>query len=129
MPSSRPSSTELREQLAETTEKLDELLLRTPGIPWEGAPIGPDEAANAPIRTVGAPPEFDFTPLDHVELAEKRGWAEFARARKVAGERAYALISATCCCWSGRCTRTVWSCWPARTSRPSACPRWPPRPR
>jgi seryl-tRNA synthetase len=26
-----------------------------------------------------------------VELAEKRGWAEFARARKVAGERAYAL--------------------------------------
>jgi seryl-tRNA synthetase len=26
-----------------------------------------------------------------VELAERRGWAEFARARKVAGERAYAL--------------------------------------
>jgi seryl-tRNA synthetase len=29
--------------------------------------------------------------MDHVELLEKRGWAEFARARKVAGERAYAL--------------------------------------
>jgi seryl-tRNA synthetase len=81
----------LREQLAETTEKLNALLLLTPTIPWEGAPVGPDESANVVIRTVGTPPEFGFTPLDHVELLEKRGWADFARARKVAGERAYAL--------------------------------------
>jgi seryl-tRNA synthetase len=82
---------ELREQLAETTEKLNGLLLLTPTIPWEGAPVGPDESANVVIRTVGTPPEFDFKPLDHVELLEKRGWADFTRARKVAGERAYAL--------------------------------------
>jgi seryl-tRNA synthetase len=85
--------TELREQLAEATEKLNGLLLLTPTIPWPGAPVGPDESANVVIRTVGTPPEFDFTPLDHVELLEKRGWADFARARKVAGERAYALMS------------------------------------
>src|SRR6266566_4026143 len=36
----------LREQLAETTEKLHGLLLLTPTIPWEGAPVGPDESAN-----------------------------------------------------------------------------------
>jgi seryl-tRNA synthetase len=83
----------LREQLAETTEKLDRLLLLTPTIPWEGAPVGPDESANVVIRTVGTPPEFGFKPLDHVELLEKRGWADFTRARKVAGERAYALTS------------------------------------
>ena len=82
---------ELREQLAETTEKLNGLMLLTPTIPWEGAPVGPDESANVVIRTVGTPPEFDFKPLDHVELLEKRGWADFTRARKVAGERAYAL--------------------------------------
>src|SRR6266516_3007306 len=81
----------LREQLAETNEKLNALLLLTPTIPWEGAPVGPDESANVVIRTVGTPPEFDFKPLDHVELLEKRGWADFTRARKVAGERAYAL--------------------------------------
>jgi len=81
----------LREQLAEKTEQLNALLLLTPTIPWKGAPVGPDESANVVIRTVGTPPEFDFTPLDHVELLEKRGWADFARARKVAGERAYAL--------------------------------------
>src|SRR5580700_892522 len=84
---------ELREQLAETTEKLQGLLLLTPTIPWEGAPVGPDDSANTILRTVGAPPEFGFTPLDHVELLEQRGWADFARARKVSGERAYALTA------------------------------------
>jgi seryl-tRNA synthetase len=81
---------QLREELSEASAQLQELLLRTPTIPWEGAPVG-DESANATIRSWGEPPTFDFTPLDHVELLEKRGWAEFARARKVAGERAYAL--------------------------------------
>ena len=81
----------LRDQLAETTEKLQALLLLTPMIPWAGAPVGPDESANVVIRTHGTPPEFDFQPLDHVELLEKRGWADFTRARKVSGERAYAL--------------------------------------
>src|SRR5713101_8508641 len=83
----------LREQLAETTEKLQALMLLTPMIPWDGAPVGPDESANVVIRSVGTPPEFGFRPLDHVELLEKRGWADFTRARKVAGERAYALKS------------------------------------
>ena len=83
----------LREQLAETSETLNALMLLTPTIPWPGAPVGPDESANVVIRTIGTPPEFGFRPLDHVELLEKRGWADFARARKVAGERAYALIS------------------------------------
>jgi len=83
----------LRDQLAETNEKLQELLLLTPTIPWAGAPVGPDESANVTIRTYRTPPEFDFQPLDHVELLERRGWADFARARKVAGERAYTLMS------------------------------------
>src|SRR6202000_912131 len=76
--------------LSEASAQLQELLLRTPTIPWEGAPVG-DESANTTIRSWGERPEFDFTPLAHVELLEKRDWAEFARARKVAGERAYAL--------------------------------------
>jgi len=83
----------LRDQLAETNEKLQELLLLTPTIPWAGAPVGPDESANVTIRTWGTPPQFGFKPLDHVDLLEQRGWADFARARKVAGERAYTLMS------------------------------------
>jgi seryl-tRNA synthetase len=83
----------LREQLTVTDERLQGLLLLTPTIPWPGAPVGPDESANVVIRSVGTPPEFTFPPLDHVELLEKRGWADFARARKVSGERAYALTA------------------------------------
>jgi seryl-tRNA synthetase len=82
---------QLREQLADARARLQQLMLQTPTIPWEGAPVGADESANVAIRTWGAPPEFDFEPLDHVALVEKRGWGEFARARNVAGERAYAL--------------------------------------
>src|SRR6204780_1160893 len=83
----------LREQMAETNEKLNALMLLTPTIPWPGAPGGPDESANVTIRSVGSPPEFAFKPLDHVELLERRGWADFSRARKVSGERAYALTA------------------------------------
>jgi seryl-tRNA synthetase len=82
---------QIREDLEKGGARLNELLLITPNIPWSGAPVGLDESANVVIKEWGRAPEFDFKPLDHVELAEKRGWAEFARARKVAGERAYAL--------------------------------------
>ncbi len=81
----------VRAELAAVNEQLQSLLLLTPMIPWEGAPVGPDESANVTIRTWGERPVFDFEPLDHVELLENRGWAEFSRARKVSGERAYAL--------------------------------------
>src|SRR6201982_906716 len=83
---------EVREELAEVNEKLQARMLMTPTIPWEGSPVGPDDTANVTIRTWGSRPPFDSEPKDHVELLENRGWAEFARARKVAGERAYALV-------------------------------------
>ncbi|WNI18004.1 serine--tRNA ligase [Actinacidiphila sp. ITFR-21] len=82
---------ELRAELSRAGAELRELLLLTPGIPWEGAPVGDDESANVVIRSWGKPPAFDFAVLDHVEIAERRGWAEFARARQVSGERAYTL--------------------------------------
>jgi seryl-tRNA synthetase len=80
----------VRDQLAKVNDDLQALLLRTPTIPWTGSPVG-GESANATIRVWGERPSFDFEVKDHVELLENRGWAEFARARKVAGERAYAL--------------------------------------
>jgi seryl-tRNA synthetase len=81
----------VRDQLAAVNEELQALLLLTPTIPWTGSPVGADDSANVTIKIWGEKPVFDFTVSDHVELLENRGWAEFARARKVAGERAYAL--------------------------------------
>jgi seryl-tRNA synthetase len=77
--------------LAGKTGELDALMLRVPNIPWEGAPIGPDESFNTVVRREGAPPEFGFKPRDHVELAEMNDWADLARITQVAGSRTYCL--------------------------------------
>jgi seryl-tRNA synthetase len=82
---------EVRNQLAGVNDALSALLLATPTIPWTGSPVGKDDTANVTIKVWGTKPDFDFPVKDHVEILESRGWAEFARARKVAGERAYAL--------------------------------------
>ena len=68
--------------------------MRVPNIPYEGAPVGPDESFNAVIRTVGEPPKFDFEPLDHVALIEKNGWATCQRVTQVSGSRTYCLKGA-----------------------------------
>jgi seryl-tRNA synthetase len=77
--------------LAGKTGELDALMLRVPNIPWEGAPIGPDESFNTVVRREGEPPSFDFKPRDHVELAEMNDWADLARITQVAGSRTYCL--------------------------------------
>jgi seryl-tRNA synthetase len=77
--------------LGEKQAALEALLLLVPNIPWEGAPIGPDESANVVVRQEGTIPVFDFAPLDHVALIEKNDWADLARITQVAGSRQYCL--------------------------------------
>ena len=84
-------SAEVEARLAEKGGELDALMLRLPGIPWEGAPVGPDESFNTVVRTEGTPPAFDFEPLDHVALVEKNDWADLSRITQVSGSRQYAL--------------------------------------
>lgn len=78
-------------ELAEKQAALDALLLRVPNIPWDGAPVGPDESFNIVVRQEGTIPAFDFAPLDHVALIEKNDWADLARITQVAGSRTYCL--------------------------------------
>jgi seryl-tRNA synthetase len=77
--------------LAGASEELNGLMLRLPNIPWDGAPVGPDENSNTVIRTEGTPPQFDFEPRDHVALLEMNDWAELGRITQVAGARQYCL--------------------------------------
>jgi seryl-tRNA synthetase len=84
----------LEEELALKAAVLSSLMLKLPGIPFEGAPVGPDESFNVVIRTEGQPREFDFVPLDHVALIEKNGWAELSRVTQVSGSRTYCLKGA-----------------------------------
>ena len=82
---------ELEGALGDKEAELRGLLMRMPNIPWADAPVGPNEDSNVVIRTEGAVPSFDFTPLDHVALIEQNDWAELSRIVQVAGSRTYCL--------------------------------------
>ena len=81
----------LEGELADKEAELKALMLKLPGIPYEGAPVGPDESFNTVIRTEGEVPKFGFEPLDHVALIEKNDWADLSRVTPVAGSRTYCL--------------------------------------
>ncbi len=84
----------LEAQLAGEEASLKLLMLQLPGIPFEGAPVGPDETFNQVIRTVGKPLQFEFEPLDHVALIERNDWADLSRVTRVSGSRTYCLKGA-----------------------------------
>ncbi len=81
----------IEEALKAKDTALKSLMLKLPNIPFDGAPVGPDESANVVIRSEGKPRDFDFEPLDHVALIEKNGWADLTRITSVSGSRTYCL--------------------------------------
>ena len=84
-------ASELEVELGEKDAALRAMMLKLPGIPWEGAPVGPDESFNTVVRQEGAVPTFTFQPLDHVALIERNDWAELSRIVQVSGSRTYCL--------------------------------------
>ena len=84
-------ASELENDLAEKQGVLTGLLMLVPNIPWDGAPVGPDESYNTVVRQEGTVPKFDFEPLDHVALIEKNDWADLSRIVQVSGSRQYCL--------------------------------------
>jgi seryl-tRNA synthetase len=84
-------ASELEGQLGGKQDAMNALMMKLPGIPWDGAPVGPDESFNKVIRTEGEVPNFGFEPLDHVALIEKNDWADLSRIVQVSGSRTYCL--------------------------------------
>jgi seryl-tRNA synthetase len=90
---------ELREQVARLKHELDEIEAEQadiqgsiPNLSHPDAPIGEDDKANLEIARGKAPlPEFDFEPLDHVELGEKLDLFDFEAGARVAGAGFYFL--------------------------------------
>lgn len=87
----RERITELEETQRQTESRFDELMLLVPGLPVDGIPDGSSDEDNVEVRRVGEVPTFDFEPQDHVTLCETLGLADFTRAAKFAGGRAYLL--------------------------------------
>lgn len=68
------------------------LLKKVPNMPTDDVPVGASEDENVEIKVVGDKPQFDFTPKNHYEIADAKGWLDKERAAKVAGSRfAYVL--------------------------------------
>jgi seryl-tRNA synthetase len=74
-------------RLKEVEAQLEALLVQIPNLPDASVPAGSDASQNQVVRTVGAPPKFDFTPKDHVDLGEALGILDFERAAKLSGAR------------------------------------------
>ncbi len=84
----------LKTELAEVEDHLrvvDEtytlLLKKVPNMPHDDVPIGASEDENVEVKVVGDIPSFEFTPKNHYEIAEAKGWLDKERAAKVAGSR------------------------------------------
>lgn len=65
---------------------LDELKL-WPNMAREDVPVGLSEDENVVAKTVGEIPKFNFTPKNHAEIAEAKGWLDSERAVRTAGSR------------------------------------------
>ena len=75
------------EELGTIQDELGDILLGIPNIPHESVPGGRDEADNTEVRRWGEPREFDFEPVDHVDLGERLGLLDFEAAAKLSGSR------------------------------------------
>lgn len=64
-----------------------QLLKQVPNMPHSDVPVGASEDENVEVKVVGDKPQFAFTPKNHYEIAEAKGWLDKERAAKVAGSR------------------------------------------
>lgn len=71
-------------QIAELDEKINDILYALPNLPDDDLTQGGKEN-NAVIKVVGIKPEFDFTPLNHVELCTGLGLIDYERGAKLSG--------------------------------------------
>lgn len=71
-------------QIAELDEKINDILYALPNLPDDDL-VGGGKENNAVIKVVGIKPEFDFTPLNHVELCTGLGLIDYERGAKLSG--------------------------------------------
>lgn len=74
----------LEEELRAADEQLAEIAVWIPNVPHESVPEG-DESANRVVASWGEPKGLPFPAKTHLELGERLGILDFARAAKVSG--------------------------------------------
>ncbi len=74
-------------ELQSVQAALLEIELGLPNLLADDVPDGRSEDENQEMRRWGEPAEFDFKPLDHIELGESLGMLDFDAASKLSGSR------------------------------------------
>ncbi len=74
--------------------RLRDLLMGLPNLPLASIPDGRDEADNVEIRRWGSPRNFDFTPVEHYDIAGVKPGMDFETAAKLSGARFVVLKGA-----------------------------------
>ena len=87
----REQAVGLEKQQKQAQEDLHAALLTIPNMTHPDAPVSNDPAGNKVVRKWGEPRTFDFTPKDHVALAEALDLVDFEAGASVAGQKFYYL--------------------------------------
>jgi seryl-tRNA synthetase len=75
----------LSNDLKNVKEDINSFLQWVPNIPHADVPVGKDESDNRFVREWGNKLDYDFKPLDHLQLAEKNELIDLQRAAKISG--------------------------------------------
>jgi len=81
----RLDAAEVRLQVVQSA--LTEIEMGLPNLLHDDVPDGCDETGNREISKWGDLPEFNFKPLDHVDLGHGLGLLDFAAASRISGSR------------------------------------------
>jgi seryl-tRNA synthetase len=77
----------LEEEFKNIEEAFFTLYKKIPNIPTPDTPLGLTEDENVEVKKWGDIKKFDFTPLNHYEIAAKYDWIDKERAAKVSWSR------------------------------------------
>jgi len=88
----REKTQSVQTQVDQLAVEADVIYRQIPNLSHPDAPIGVDDKSNLEVFRGKTPvPQFDFKPLDHVELAEKLDLVDFEGGAQVAGHGFYFL--------------------------------------
>ena len=76
---------DINAEINEISEEFQKIYLAIPNIFDDSVPIGKSDEDNVVVKEWGEKPQFDFEPLNHIELSEKLHLIDFKRATKIAG--------------------------------------------
>jgi len=79
--------TKLEHQLAAIELEFQALAKTVPNMPLDDVPLGASEDDNVAVKHWGEKPNFNFTPKNHWQIGEAKGWIDKERASKVAASR------------------------------------------